>query len=107
MKNTTVYAKWSKVKVKETAVTRLKKLSGGKLEVTLSKVGDAKGYQIRYSTKSSMKSSKKALSPSNKKTVSGLKDGVTYYVQARAYKLDSAKKKVYGKWSNIKTVTVR
>ena len=45
-----------------------------------------------------MKSSKKALSPSNKKTVSGLKDGVTYYVQARAYKLDSAKKKVYGKW---------
>lgn len=106
-KNTTVYAKWSKVKVKGTAVSRLKKLSGGKLEVTLSKVGDAKGYQIRYSTKSSMKSSKKTLSSSNKKTISGLKGGVVYYVQARAYKLDSAKKKVYGKWSNIKTVTVR
>ena len=106
-KNVTLYAKWTKVKVKQTSVRSLKNKSGGKLDVTVRKVSDAKGYQIRYSTKSSMKSSRKVLTKSNKKTLSRLKNGQTYYVQVRAYKLDSAKNKVYGKWSGKKTITIR
>lgn len=104
--NTTLYAKWTKVKVNSTSIKKLKKRSGRKLEVTIRKVSDARGYQIRYSTKSSMKSAKKVQTESTKKTISGLKAGSKYYVQVRAYKLDSTKKKVYGKWSKSKKVTI-
>ena len=53
-----------------------------------------------------MNSAKKVQTKSNKKTLSGLKTGETYYIQVRAYKLDSAKNKVYGKWSSTKTVAI-
>lgn len=105
--NITLYAKWTKVKVGDAAVKKLKKRSGKKLDVTIRKVSDANGYQIQYSVKSNMKSSKKVLTKSTKKTISGLKAGNKYYVQVRAYKLDSTKKKVYGKWSKKKAVTIR
>lgn len=104
--NMTLYAKWTKVKVKNTSIKKLKKRSGRKLEVTIRKVSEAKGYQIRYSTKSSMKSAKKVQTASAKKTISGLKAGSRYYVQVRAYKLDSTKTKIYGKWSKSKKVTM-
>lgn len=106
-KDMTLYAKWTKVKVKNTVVTKLKNKSGRKMDVTIQKVSDAKGYQIRYSTSPGMSFSKKVLSSSNKKTISGLKAGRVYYVQVRAYKLDSKKNKIYGKWSNVKAVTIR
>lgn len=106
-KNVTLYAKWTRVKVENTVVTKLKNKSGRKLDVTIKKVSYAKGYQIRYSTSPGMSSSKKVLSSSNKKTISGLKTGKSYYVQVRAYKLDSKKNKVYGKWSNSKKITIR
>ena len=35
------------------------------------------------------------------------KKGKTYYVKVRAYKVDSASKKVYGSYSSVKTVTVK
>ena len=105
--NITLYAKWTKVKVGDASLKKLKKRSGSKLDVVIRNVSDAKGYQIQYSVKSNMKSSKKALTKSTKKTISGLKAGNKYYVQVRAYKLDSAKKKVFGKWSKKKAVTIR
>lgn len=101
----TLYAKWTKVKVKSASIKKLKKRGSRKLEVTIRKVSDAKGYQIRYSKKSSMKSAKKVQTSSAKKTISGLKAGTRYYVQVRAYKLDSTKAKIYGKWSKSKKVT--
>lgn len=104
--NTTLYAKWTKVKVKNTSIKKLKKRGSRKLEVTIRKVSDAKGYQIRYSKKSNMKSAKSVHTTSTKKTISGLKARSKYYVQVRAYKLDSAKKKVYGKWSKSKKITI-
>lgn len=106
-KDMTLYAKWTKVKVKDTAVTKLKSKSGRKLAVTIRKVNGAKGYQIRYATNAGMSSAKKVLVSSNKKTISHLRAGKIYYVQARAYKLDSKKNKVYGKWSPVKSATVR
>ena len=95
------------VKVGDASLKKLKKRSGSKLDVVIRNVSDAKGYQIQYSVKSNMKSSKKVLTKSTKKTISGLKAGNKYYVQVRAYKLDSAKKKVFGKWSKKKAVTIR
>lgn len=105
-KNVTLYAKWTKVKVKQANIRSMKKKSGGKLNITIRKVSDAKGYQIRYSTRPGMSSARKVQTKSNKKTLSGLKAGTTYYVQVRAYKLDSAKNKVYGKWSGTKKVAI-
>ena len=105
-KNTTVYAKWNKVKVAKTSVS-LKNQSGRKLKVTVKKISGAKGYEIRYSLNSNMSSAKKKEAKSGVKTISGLKKGARYYVQARAWKLDSAGKKVYGDWGSAKAVTIR
>ena len=54
-----------------------------------------------------MSSAKKKEAKSGVKTISGLKKGARYYVQARAWKLDSAGKKVYGDWGSAKAVTIR
>ena len=106
-KNTTVYAKWTKVKVSKTAVSKLKNLSGRKLSVTIKTVKGVKGYQIRYSTNSKMKSAKMRQGKSSKITVSKLQKGKKYYVQVRAYKSDSTGNKVYGSWSKTKSITIK
>lgn len=106
-KNTTIYAKWTKVKVAKSTVRKLKNLSGKKLSITVKKLKDVKGYQIRYSSNSKMKSAKKVQVTTPKVTVSKLQKGKKYYVQVRAYKHDSAKKRVYGNWSKIKSITIR
>lgn len=74
--------------------------------VKAKKVKGASGYQIRYSTKKSMKGYKKVTVKSKKalkKTIKGLKKGKTYYVQVRPIKksggkyyigISTAKKKV-------------
>ena len=54
----------------------------------------AKTYTIKTSSKP------------NKKTIKKLKKKKTYYIKARAYKLDG-KTKVYGKWSLIKKVVIK
>lgn len=107
-KTTTLYAHWKKITVKTTSVSKLQNLKGRSLKVTVKKVSGATGYQIRYSTKSNMKSSSTAtVKNSTTKTISKLKKGKKYYVQVRAYKTDSAGKKVYGKWSQTKKITIR
>lgn len=106
-KNTTIYANWTKVNVNETAVKKLENTSGYRMEVTIQKVSGAKGYQIRYSANADMRSSKKILTTAGKMTISGLSADKVYYVQVRAYKLDSAGKKVYGNWSGSKQVTIQ
>ena len=106
-KNTTIYAKWTKVKVSKTAVSKLRNLSGKKLSVTIKTVKGVKGYQIRYSTNSKMKSAKMRQGKSSKMTVSKLQKGKKYYVQVRAYKSDSTGNKVYGSWSKTKSITIK
>lgn len=99
--NMTLYAQWSKVKVGKASISALS-VGKKKVTVTTKKVSGAKGYQIRYSTKSSMKSSKTVTTTSLKKTISKLKKGTRYYFQIRAYKKDSTGAKVYGSWSSKK-----
>ena len=51
---------------------------------------------------------KKATTTKTTVTVKNLKKGKTYYVQAKAYKLDSAGKKVYSaKYSKTMKVTIK
>lgn len=68
------------------------------------------GYQVRYSTKSSMSGAKtKTIGTkytSVKKTVKYLKAKKKYYVQVRSYKTISGKK-YYSAWSKSKAVTTK
>ena len=67
------------------------------------------GYQIRYSLKSSMKSSKTVTITKNSvtsKKISKLKAKKKYYVQIRSYKTVN-KVRYYSSWSSMKKVTTR
>lgn len=106
--NQKLYAKWTKVTApKKTSVSKLQNKKSRKITVTIKKVSGAAGYQIRYSTKSNMKSAKTVTTASVTATISKLAKGKTYYVQVRAYKKDSTNTKVTGSWSAKKTVTIR
>ena len=106
-KNYTVYAKWSKVKVKRTTGLKVANTNGKNLVVKYSKVSGAKGYQITYATNSKFTKSKKVVNTTKRtKTIKKLKKGKTYYVRVRAYKKDSTGRKVYGKYSKVMKVKI-
>lgn len=109
--NVTVYAKWVKVakpgKVTVKSVTNVK---GKKIKVTLKKkVSGAKGYEIKYTTDKKFKKSVKTVtSTKTTATISKLKKNKTYYVKVRAYKIDSAGKKVYSSsYSKVAKVKIK
>ena len=65
------------------------------IRVKIKRYKNATGYQIRYSTKSSMAGAKMITVKGNKnvtRTIRGLKKGKTYYVQVRPYKTYKGKK---------------
>ena len=73
------------------------------------KVAGVDGYQIQYSLKKNMKSSKKKNvkgAKATKKKIVNLKEKKTYYVRIRAYKKINCKRQ-YSEWSAIKKVTVK
>lgn len=75
-----------------------------KKRVKLAKVSGATKYQIKYSTSRKVKKNAKTAN-TNKTTYkfNNLKEGKTYYVKVRAYKVVDGKK-VTTKWSKIKRV---
>lgn len=94
--------------------TAFKKISRTKKNVKLSwkkqsaeQSGDRiAGYQIRWSTKSSMKNANKKSFKGYKKTsgkISGLKNNKKYYIQIRTY-YKTKRGNIYSKWSGKKTV---
>lgn len=93
-------------KTKVSKATRTK--SNKKIKVTLKKITNAQGYQIKYST--SKKFGKKVTKTINSKkrsvTLKKLKAKKKYYIKARAY-ITYNGKKIYGKWSNVKKVKVK
>lgn len=101
----TYYAHWKKITVGRTSA---KKLSPGykRLQAEARKVSRADGYQISYSLKSNMKNARTAVSAKPSFQLRNLKAGKVYYVRIRAYRLDSAGKKVYGSWSPKKKVRI-
>ena len=65
------------------------------IRVKIKRYKNATGYQIRYSTKSSMAGAKMITIKGNKnvtRTIKGLKKGKTYFVQVRPYKTYKGKK---------------
>lgn len=106
--------KAAKAKVKLTVIPKnvgglkVKAQPGGRCKVSWNKTPKVSGYQIRYSAKSSMKSSKIAKAAGAKKNImlKKLKKNKKYYVQIRAYSKVGGKM-YYGNWSKKKTVKAR
>lgn len=105
--NLNLYAKWTKVSVSKSKISSVKNQSGKKMAVAVKKISGAAGYQIRYSTNSKLKSAKTVVTKTTSATIKSLKKNKTYYVQVRAYKLDSAGNKIYGSWSSTSSVKIK
>ncbi len=106
-KNLTLQAKWNKVKVGKASVKSVKAQKGKKALVTIKKLKGADGYKITYAkNKKLTKSKRSTYTTSLKKTLTKLKKG-TYYVGVQAYSKDSTGRKVLGKMSAAKKVTIR
>lgn len=101
-------AVWKKVSVAKPAKPTLSSAKAGRLTVKLKKVSGAKGYQIQYSAKKTFpKASAKTKNTAKVKLTLKAKSGKTWYVRVRAWKKDSAGKKVYGDWSQRAKVKVK
>ncbi|MDD7402778.1 MAG: fibronectin type III domain-containing protein [bacterium] len=79
------------------------------MKVTIKKLSGVKGYQIKYSTSRKFSKSKTKTITTKKRTVTlkKLKSGKKYYVKVRAYRYNTSKKKVYGKYSKVKVKKVK
>lgn len=106
-RNYTLYAKWTRSKTGKVASLTVKNTKTRTLKLSWKKVKGAKGYEVLYSAdrKFRKKVTRKTVFRS-KFIEKRLKKGRTYYVKVRAYKVDSAKKKVYGAYSKTKSVKI-
>lgn len=100
----TVYAHWEPVTVNAGALRKVSKKTRTSCLVSIVKQDGVSGYEVIYAKKKNFSGAKKKSSKTNSVTLSSLSKGKVYYVKVRAYKLDSAGKKVYGKYSSTKQV---
>ena len=88
-------------------VKSAKKASKNKVKVILKKDKMAQAYQVQCSTKKSFKGSKSTkIAKSTSCTFGSLKKN-TYYIRVRAFTKDSKGRRVYGKWSKVKKVSMK
>lgn len=103
----TLTAKWTRVTVGKTRIKKLANTSRGTLHVTYARVAGARGYQIQVSTDRSFKTKvSKYDAAGTAFSIRNRYKGRTYYVRVRAYKLDSRKAKIYGKFSPRKKMKI-
>ena len=97
----------TKVTLKKTKVKSAVRTSK-KIKISLLAVKKAKGYEIKYSTSKKFKKNVTVTKKFKKTkfTLTKIKKNKKYYVKARAYAVVN-KNTVYGKWSNVKTVSVK
>jgi uncharacterized repeat protein (TIGR02543 family) len=106
-KNITLYARWTKISVARASVQSLTNKKGAKVTVKINKVSSASGYEIVSAANSKFTKDKNTVTvKGTSKTLTGLTKGRTCYVKVRAYKLDSAGSKVYGKYSTVQKVKI-
>ena len=105
----TVYAKWEKVtKPSKATLSTVKIGKSASFTAKVKKIKEVNGYQFVIATDKKFK--KNVQTYTNTKTtckIKGLKKKTTYYVKVRAYKLDSTDSKIYGSYSNVKTIKIK
>lgn len=97
------------IKPKSTAISSLTKDSKAFTVKWKKCTTQTSGYEIRYSTSSSMTDAKKKLvsgTSTTSKKITGLKAGTKYYVQVRTYKTVNGTK-YYSSWCTKKSVTTK
>lgn len=100
-----------KKKVSKPKATKIKKIKKAKraLKVSWKKVKGVKGYQLQYSTSKKFKNAKKKFVKKGKITsitIKKLKAKKKYYVRIRTYIISDGKK-IYSKWSKVKSKKVK
>lgn len=85
----------------------IKKISTGgkKIKVALKKVSKAKGYEVQISRNKKFKSATTKTTSKKTATFKKLKKK-KYYIRVRSYKVNN-KKKVFSKWSKVRTIKVK
>lgn len=106
-----LYAKWKKITVGQTAVTQASGKKKKTLKVTFRKVSGISGYQVYVSANKKFKKKGRIIAEvSAKKKTATIRHTLKnkyLYVKVRAYKIDSAGKRVYGKFSAVKQVKMK
>ena len=103
-RTTYIYAHWEKINVKKASIKKVKAAGKNKIKVSIKKVKNADGYQIMCSKNKKFKK-KTSKTYTSKKTTKEIKIKKNMkYIKGRAYRIDSAGKKVYGKWSKAKRI---
>ena len=95
-----------RIKIERVKLQKPVNMRGGKIKLRWKRNSGVKGYQITYADNKKFKRAKKKTTGKNTFTIKKVKKGKTYYVKIRAYKLDSAKRKVYGKYSRIQKLKI-
>ncbi|MGN0516653.1 fibronectin type III domain-containing protein, partial [Eubacterium sp.] len=93
------------------AKTSIKKISSGKKSITVQwkKISGISAYQVQIATNKKFTKNKKTFKVSKKSTkvkIKNLKAKKKYYVRVRSYKTVNGKR-IYSKWSAIKTVKTK
>ena len=106
-KNVTLYAHWEKLSVGRCSRPTVTNVKTRKAIIKIKPVKDAKGYEYAWSLRKDMKKAKTKTIHGTKLTISRLTKNKTYYVRVRAYRNGTNGKKIYGKWSDIRTVKIK
>lgn len=103
-----LYAKWDIVSVERARISSLTNKRGKKLIIKIRKLTGASGYEILYSTDKNFKKDCYTVSTTVVKiAITSLTKRKFYYLKARAYVLDSAGNKVYGKYGAVKKIKIK
>ena len=105
--NVTLSAHWEKVSVGRCRRPSAVNVKTRKAVITVRPVSYVKGYEFSWSTRRDMKKAKVKRTHSTKLTISRLTKNKTYYIRVRAYRNDSTGKRIYGKWSDIRTLRIK
>ena len=112
---TSHWSKWSQIKSVtvgqtpyNTNVSKLSTYIGSHIKIDWTKTAGASGYHIKYADNSSMTGAKEVFVKGNStftKTLTGLKNGKTYYVKIQTYRTVSGKT-YWSSWSPAKSIKV-
>lgn len=96
------------VKVAKVKGVKVKVTKAKKAKISWKKVSGAAGYEVVYSTDKKLKKAVKKITAKKTKCVTRkLKKGKKYYVKVRAFKKAKNGRKVRGRYSAMKKITVR
>ena len=105
MNSAPVYGASAKSKKDQVRIITTKSMDENSISIKYAKIRGAKKYQIVIAeNKKCTKRKKIYYSKKLKKKITGLKEGKTYYIKVRAYKLYG---KTSGKWSKVKKIKVK